>query len=73
MVREGINLGNHEMGQLLPIQQQEKQQLMEVNWTIVSEGINLGNHEMGQLLPIQLQQQEKQQLKEVKKGIQYVL
>ncbi len=53
------------MGQLLPIQQQEKQQLMEVNWMIVSEGINLGNHEMGQLLPIQLQQQEKQQLKEV--------
>jgi hypothetical protein len=53
------------MGHLLHIQQQEKQQLMEVNWTIVSEGINLGNHEMGQLLPFQLQQQEKQQLKEV--------
>jgi hypothetical protein len=33
MVREGINLGNHEMGQLLPIQlqQQEKQKLKEVN------------------------------------------
>jgi hypothetical protein len=53
------------MGCLLSIQlqQQEKQQLKEVNWSIMQEGINPGNHEMGWLFCIQLQQQDKWQLK----------